>query len=84
MLGDNTTIMVAAQARSFLPACDACLAYVIKNRFVDVLGRLRRDAVSRSARDTRPLSLPGASDDDRTPNSNPRQISRMWDLLASD
>ncbi len=65
MLGDNTTIIVSASGALIPAGMRRLLAYVIKNRFVDVLVLLGCDVVPRSPRNTRPLSLPGASDHDR-------------------
>src|SRR3972149_6936829 len=41
MLGDNTTIMVAGSGALIPAGMRRLLAYVIKNRFVDVLGLSR-------------------------------------------
>jgi deoxyhypusine synthase len=57
MLGDNTTITVAASGALIPAGMRRLLAYVIKNRFVDV--------VSRFTRNPGPLPFSGPPDHDR-------------------
>ena len=65
MLGDNTTIMVAGSGALIPAGMRRLLAYVIKNRFVDVLV-LSGSLLFHDLHETLgPLSLPGPSEHDR-------------------
>src|ERR1700752_4650533 len=83
MLGDNTTIMVAASGALIPAGMRRLLAYVIKNRFVDVLvlsGSMLFHALHETLGRYRFQAHPSMTDAEL----ESAQISRMWDLLASD
>jgi len=83
MLGDNTTIMVAASGALIPAGMRRLLAYVIKNRFVDVLvlsGPLLFHDLHETLGRHHFQSHPSMTDAELEAS----QISRMWDLLASD
>src|ERR671918_2428016 len=83
MLGDNTTIMVAASGALIPAGMRRLLAYVIKNRFVDVLvcsGPMLFHDLHETLGRNHYQSHPFMTDAEL----ESAQISRMWDLLASD
>ena len=83
MLGDNTTIMVAASGAMIPAGMRRLLAYVIKNRFVDVLvlsGSLLFHDLHETLGRYHFQAHPSMTDAEL----ESAQISRMWDLLASD
>lgn len=83
MLGDNTTIMVAASGALIPAGMRRLLAYVIKNRFVDVLvlsGSLLFHDLHETLGRYHFQAHPTMTDAEL----ESAQISRMWDLLASD
>src|SRR6201989_1432853 len=83
MLGDNTTIMVAASGAIIPAGMRRLLAYVIKNRFVDVLvlsGSLLFHDLHETLGRYHFQAHPSMTDAEL----ESAQISRMWDLLASD
>jgi len=83
MLGDNTTIMVAASGALIPAGMRRLLAYVIKNRFVDVLvlsGALLFHDLHETLGRYHFQAHPSMTDAEL----ESAQISRMWDLLASD
>src|SRR2546423_1108721 len=83
MLGDNTTIMVAASGALIPAGMRRLLAYVIKNRFVDVLvlsGSLLFHDLHETLGRYHFQAHPSMTDAEL----ESAQISRMWDLLASD
>src|SRR6266705_887814 len=83
MLGDNTTIMVAASGALIPAGMRRLLAYVIKNRFVDVLvlsGPLLFHDLHETLGRYHFQAHPGMTDAEL----DSAQINRMWDLLASD
>jgi deoxyhypusine synthase len=83
MLGDSTTIMVAASG-SLIPAgMRRLLAYIIKNRFVDVLvvsGAMLFHDLHETLGRHHYQSHPHMTDAEL----ESAQINRMWDLLASE
>jgi deoxyhypusine synthase len=83
MLGDNTTVYVAGSG-SLIPAgMRRLLAYVIKNRFVDVLvlsGSLLFHDLHETLGRHHFQAHPSMTDAELEAS----QINRMWDLLASD
>src|SRR5919202_6015624 len=83
MLGDNTTIYVAASGALIPAGMRRLLAYVIKNRFVDVLvlsGSLLFHDLHETLGRYHFQAHPTMTDAEL----ESAQISRMWDLLASD
>src|SRR5947209_5264752 len=83
MLGDNTTIMVAASGALIPAGMRRLLAYVIKNRFVDVLvlsGSMLFHDLHETLGRYHFQAHPGMTDAEL----ESAQISRMSDLLASD
>src|SRR5256714_3121468 len=83
MLGDNTTITVAASGALIPAGMRRLLAYVIKNRFVDVLvlsGSLLFHDLHETLGRYHFQAHPSMTDAEL----ESAQISRMWDLLASD
>src|SRR3712207_3172684 len=83
MLGDNTTIMVAASGALIPAGMRRLLAYVIKNRFVDVLvlsGSLLFHDLHESLGRQHFQSHPSMTDAEL----DSAQIARMWDVLASE
>jgi len=83
MLGDNTTIMVAGSGALIPAGMRRLLAYVIKNRFVDVLvlsGPLLFHDLHETLGRYHFQAHPTMTDAEL----ESAQISRMWDLLASD
>ena len=83
MLGDNTTIMVAGSGALIPAGMRRLLAYVIKNRFVDVLvlsGSLLFHDLHETLGRYHFQAHPNMTDAEL----DSAQISRMWDLLASD
>lgn len=83
MLEDNTTIMVAASGALIPAGMRRLLAYVVKNRFVDVLvlsGSLIFHDLHETLGRYHFQAHPSMTDAEL----ESAQISRMWDLLASD
>ena len=83
MLGDNTTIMVAGSGALIPAGMRRLLAYVIKNRFVDVLvlsGSMLFHDLHETLGRYHFQAHPTMTDAE----FESAQISRMWDLLASD
>ena len=83
MLGDNTTIIVAGSGALIPAGMRRLLAYVIKNRFVDVLvlsGSLLFHDLHETLGRYHFQAHPNMTDAEL----DSAQISRMWDLLASD
>ncbi len=83
MLGDNTTIMVAASGALIPAGMRRLLAYVIKNRFVDVLvcsGSLLFHDLHETLGRQHFQSHPSMTDAEL----DSAQINRMWDVLASE
>ncbi|HYP52499.1 MAG TPA: deoxyhypusine synthase family protein [Pyrinomonadaceae bacterium] len=83
MLGDNTTIIVAASGALIPAGMRRLLAYVIKNRFVDVLvlsGSLLFHDLHESLGRQHFQSHPSMTDAEL----ESAQIGRMWDVLASE
>jgi deoxyhypusine synthase len=83
MLGDNTTIVVAASGALIPAGMRRLLAYVIKNRFVDVLvlsGALLFHDLHESLGRQHFQSHPNMTDAEL----ESAQINRMWDVLASE
>src|ERR671911_2940137 len=83
MLGDNTTIIVAASGALIPAGMRRLLAYVIKNRFVDVLvlsGSMLFHDLHETLGRYHFQAHPTMTDAEL----ESAQISRMWDLLASD
>ena len=83
MLGDNTTIIVAGSGALIPAGMRRLLAYVIKNRFVDVLvlsGSLLFHDLHETLGRYHFQAHPNMTDAELDAS----QISRMWDLLASD
>ncbi len=83
MLGDNTTIMVAVSGALIPAGMRRLLAYVIKNRFVDVLvvsGAMLFHDLHETLGRHHYQSHPNMTDAEL----ESAQISRMWDLLASE
>src|SRR3954466_5205041 len=83
MLGDNTTIMVAASGALIPAGMRRLLAYVIKNRFVDVLV-LSGSIIFHDLHETLGRHHFQAHPSMTDAELEASQISRMWDLLASD
>ena len=83
MLGDSTTITVTA-AGALIPAgMRRLLAYVIKNRFVDVLV-LSGSVIFHDLHETLGRHHFQAHPNMTDAELDSAQINRMWDLLASD
>ena len=83
MLGDNTTIMVAASGALIPAGMRRLLAYVVKNRFVDVLvlsGTLLFHDLHESLGRQHFQSHPSMTDAELDAS----QIGRLWDVLASE
>ncbi len=83
MLGDNTTIMVAGSGALIPAGMRRLLAYIIKNRFVDVLvlsGSVLFHDLHETLGRYHFQAHPGMTDAEL----ESAQINRMWDLLASD
>ena len=83
MLGDNTTITVAASGALIPAGMRRLLAYVIKNRFVDVLvlsGALIFHDLHETLGRHHFQAHPNMTDAEL----ESAQINRMWDLLASE
>ena len=83
MLGDNTTIMVAASGALIPAGMRRLLAYVIKNRFVDVLvlsGSLLFHDLHETLGRQHFQAHPNMTDAEL----ESAQINRMWDVLASE
>ena len=83
MLGDNTTIFVTGSGALIPAGMRRLLAYVIKNRFVDVLvvsGALLFHDLHETLGRHHYQSHPSMTDAELEAS----QINRMWDLLASD
>jgi deoxyhypusine synthase len=83
MLGDNTTIMVAASGALIPAGMRRLLAYVIKNRFVDVLvlsGAMLFHDLHETLGRQHFQAHPSMTDAEL----ESAQIGRMWDVLASE
>src|SRR3954468_7260123 len=83
MLGDNTTIFVAGSGALIPAGMRRLLAYIIKNRFVDVLvlsGSILFHDLHETLGRYHFQAHPNMTDAELEAS----QISRMWDLLASD
>src|SRR3982750_1030134 len=83
MLGDNTTIIVSASGALIPAGMRRLLAYVIKNRFIDVLvlsGSMFFHDLHETLGRYHFQAHPSMTDAEL----ESAQISRMWDLLASD
>ncbi len=83
MLGDNTTIFVAGSGALVPAGMRRLLAYVIKNRFVDVLvlsGAIIFHDLHETLGRHHFQAHPSMTDAELEAS----QINRMWDLLASD
>src|SRR4051812_10221084 len=83
MLGDNTTIIVAGSGALIPAGMRRLLAYVIKNRFVDVLvvsGSMLFHDLHETLGRQHFQAHPSMTDAELEAS----QINRMWDLLASE
>lgn len=83
MLGDNTTIILAASGALIPAGMRRLLAYVIKNRFVDVLvlsGSMIFHDLHETLGRYHFQSHPNMTDAELEAS----QISRVWDVLAND
>jgi deoxyhypusine synthase len=83
MLGDNTTIFVAASGALIPAGMRRLLAYIIKNRFVDVLvlsGSILFHDLHETLGRHHFQAHPSMTDAELEAS----QINRMWDLLSSD
>ncbi len=83
MLGDNTTIMVAASGALIPAGMRRLLAYIIKNRFVDVIvcsGAMLFHDLHETLGRQHFQSHPSMTDAELEAS----QITRMWDVLASE
>jgi deoxyhypusine synthase len=83
MLGDNTTIFVASSGALIPAGMRRLLAYVIKNRFIDVLvlsGSMLFHDLHESLGRQHFQSHPSMTDAELEAS----QINRMWDVLASE
>ena len=83
MLGDNTTIIVAASGALIPAGMRRLLAYVIKNRFVDVLvcsGPMLFQDLHETLGRLHYQAHPSMTDAELEAS----QIDRMWDVLASE
>jgi len=83
MLGDNTTIMMAASGALIPAGMRRLLAYVVKNRFVDVLV-LSGSVIFHDLHETLGRHHFQAHPNMTDAELESAQINRMWDLLASD
>src|SRR5213595_1585069 len=83
MLGDNTTIMMAASGALIPAGMRRLLAYVVKNRFVDVLV-LSGSVIFHDLHETLGRHHFQAHPNMTDAELEASQISRMWDLLASE
>ena len=83
MLGDNTTIFVAASGALIPAGMRRLLAYVIKNRFVDVLV-LSGPLIFHDLHETLGRQHFQAHPSMTEAELESAQIGRMWDLLASE
>jgi deoxyhypusine synthase len=83
MLGDNTTIFVAGSGALIPAGMRRLLAYVIKNRFVDVLV-LSGSIIFHDLHETLGRHHFQAHPSMTDAELEASQINRMWDLLASD
>jgi deoxyhypusine synthase len=83
MLGDNTTVVVAANGALIPSGMRRLLAYVIKNRFVDVMvcsGAMLFQDLHETLGRQHFQAHPSMTDAELEAS----QISRMWDVLASE
>src|SRR3982751_1091538 len=83
MLGDNTTVVVAANGALIPAGMRRLLAYVIKNRFVDVMvcsGAMLFQDLHETLGRQHFQAHPSMTDAELEAS----QISRMWDVLASE
>jgi deoxyhypusine synthase len=83
MLGDNTTVVVAANGALIPAGMRRLLAYIIKNRFVDVMvcsGAMLFQDLHETLGRQHFQAHPSMTDAELEAS----QISRMWDVLASD
>jgi deoxyhypusine synthase len=83
MLGDNTTVVVAASGALIPAGMRRLLAYVIKNRFVDVLvcsGPMLFHDLHETLGRHHYQAHPAMTEAELEAS----QISRMWDVLASE
>jgi deoxyhypusine synthase len=83
MLGDNTTVYVAASGALIPAGMRRLLAYVIKNRFVDVLV-LSGSIIFHDLHETLGRHHFQAHPTMTDAELEASQINRMWDLLSSD
>jgi deoxyhypusine synthase len=83
MLGDSTTIYVAASGALIPAGMRRLLAYIIKNRFVDVLV-LSGNVLFHDLHETLGRHHYQAHPNMTDAELEASQINRMWDLLASD
>ena len=83
MLGDNTTIMMAASGALIPAGMRRLLAYVVKNRFVDVLV-LSGSVIFHDLHETLGRHHFQAHPNMTDAELEASQINRMWDLLASE
>ena len=83
MLGDNTTIMMAASGALIPAGMRRLLAYVVKNRFVDVLV-LSGSVIFHDLHETLGRHHFQAHPNMTEAELESAQINRMWDLLASE
>src|SRR3954470_8815261 len=83
MLGDNTTVIVAANGALIPSGMRRLLAYVIKNRFVDVMvcsGEMLFQDLHETLGRQHFQAHPSMTDAELEAS----QIKRMWDVLASE
>ena len=83
MLGDNTTVVVAANGALIPAGMRRLLAYIIKNRFVDVMvcsGAMLFQDLHETLGRQHFQAHPSMTDAELEAS----QISRMWDVLASE
>ncbi len=83
MLGDNTTVVVAANGALIPSGMRRLLAYVIKNRFVDVMvcsGAMLFQDLHETLGRQHFQAHPSMTDAELEAS----QITRMWDVLASE
>src|ERR1700754_885369 len=83
MLGDNTTVIVAANGALIPSGMRRLLAYVIKNRFVDVMvcsGAMLFQDLHETLGRQHFQAHPSMTDAELEAS----QITRMWDVLASE
>src|SRR6201986_1671520 len=83
MLGDNTTVIVAANGALIPSGMRRLLAYVIKNRFVDVMvcsGAMLFQDLHETLGRQHFQAHPSMTEAELEAS----QINRMWDVLASD